>query len=368
MLRLAVVLAALSAPFARADEIHFVDGRPPLAGVKVTAESLEKVEYKKAGVNQAQFIPADKVKAVNYERPGDDFTQAQKAEEDGDYENAANLYKAAANDDALKNRSALRACAMFGAGVCFRKAGKLDESLKALDELIATIPDSRYVPMALADKGLGYYESGKDEDARRTFAQLKKDATDKKYGEFWSRTADLHLLILQEEKDLKGAFEGYQSLVAATEANYPTISSQAKLRIGRVHVKNRKFDEARAFFQAILDNRQSLPREVVAGAYNGLGNALLGKGQATEKGDAEKGTKGDRAAAEKLYQEALYAFLRVVAQYEDVPQEQPEALYYAGQCFKQVKCDGNTARSQQCLRRVVNEFPGTSWAEKAKSG
>ncbi len=353
----ALAAALLASPIARADEIHFVDGKPPVTGVTVTTETIEKVEYKKKGVNQAQFFAADKVKLVNYERPGDDFEAAVKAEADADFENAANLFKAAANDES--RRLGLKARAMFEAGSCQRKAGQDAEALKTLDELIATMADSRYVPMALAEKGTTLYEAGKDDEAKRVFTQLKADSAAKKYGEFWSRTAELNLLLLQEVTDLNGAFAGYQALVAATEANYPTISSQAKLRIGRVLVKNGKFDEAKAFFQAIIDNRQTLSREVVAGAYNGLGNALIG---------AAVAAGGDRVASEKGYQDALFTFLRVVAQYEDVPQEQPEALYFAAQCFKKVKGEDNAQRATRCLNRVVNEYPGTTWAEKAKGG
>ena len=75
------LLAALSAP-ARADTIVKTDGSR-IDGVQITAETYEKVSYRKSGVSSAQSIDASSVREIVYSRTSRDYRAAIEAREEG---------------------------------------------------------------------------------------------------------------------------------------------------------------------------------------------------------------------------------------------------------------------------------------------
>ncbi|MFG0316555.1 MAG: tol-pal system YbgF family protein [Planctomycetota bacterium JB042] len=341
------VSAALLAE-ASADEIRFVDGRKPQQNVEVLDETLDKIEYRLAGVRQTQSYPSDKVLEVVYTRASDEYDVAMENLEFGAFSDAADLFKVAAQD--ARRQKGLAAKCLFLAGDAYRRGGMFDQAIKTFDDLESQHPDSRYVPEARLARGLSYLQSGNEGKARQEFGKLRSDAG--KLGARWGYEGELRVQMLDESKDPGTALATYRRLAKETEMSHPTVANQAKLRIGRVLIAQGKSDEAEAFFRRILDQRSASAREVVAGAFNGLGTSLRNKAGAT--------------AAEM--KEALYAHLRVVVSFEEVAHELPEALYGAGKCFQVVPAEDAVNRSRQMFYRVINEYPNSEWAAKAKQG
>ncbi|MFH0946387.1 MAG: tetratricopeptide repeat protein, partial [Planctomycetota bacterium] len=263
---------------------------------------------------------------------------------------AAKYFKLAAADASKKQ--GLAAKCLFEAGEALRRGGNSAEAVATFDELIAAQGSSRYVPYASLQRGIALAQGGDQRRAQAAFEKLKGEAGSKGYGERWGFEADLQLLILAEKDNPDAALEGYRRLSSSTEGKHPSVANQAKLRIGRVYVATGRCDEARAFFETILKDRAASTREIVAGAYNGLGSAFRKKKNATDV---------DIRAA-------LYNYLRVIVSYGDVLDEQAEALYSAGKCFQRVPGPESINRSKTLLHRCINEHPDSSWAQEAQKG
>lgn len=342
------LLLLLAAAVARADTIRFVDGRKPLTEVEVLDETLEGVRYRIKNVRQIQTLPAEKVLAVEYAKVPEDYEIAQDNMDAGAFQAAAELFLAAAQDASRKKGLAAK-CYLL-AGDAYLKAGLYEDAMRVFDDLVAKFPESRYAPEARLKKGIALVKSGQAQRARQVFSALEREAG--KVGARWALEAKLQLLRLDEAKDPKAALEAYEGLLKEAGSKYPTVAHAARLRIGRVLTALGRYDEAIAAFREILAKRSDLPREIVAGAFNGLGTALRSKPNATP---------------EEL-KEALYAHLRVFVSYPDVVDEQPEALYGAGKCFQKVPVQDAEARAQWALGKVVREYPNSVWAKKARQG
>jgi len=334
----------------RADTIKFVDGRRAVGSVTVTDETLQKVEYRSTHMRQMQSYPADNVSEVIYTEPPEEYELAQENLELQAFEDAAKFFKLAATD--ASRQKGLAAKCLFLAGEAYRRGGLVDQAVETFADLIQSQPESRYVPYASLQRGMALAQSGDARRAKAAFESLKTEAASNGYGDRWGFEADLQIAVLGEKENPTGALETYQRLAGATENRFPSVSNQAKLRIGRVFVATGQFEKAQQFFRTILENRAASSREIVAGAYNGLGSAL----------------RNDAKATEADLKEALYHHLRVIVSYPDVVGEQAEALYSAGKCFQQIPGEDSLNRSRLLLYRCINEYPDSPWALEAQKG
>jgi len=352
-MRKLVILTVLGAflavlPEAAADTIRFVDGRKPQQNVEVMNETLDSIEYRLAGVRQTQKYPSAKVLDVVYTRTPDDYQVATDNFDVGAYQDAADLFLVAAQDS--RRQKGLAAKCIYQAGDALMRAGLFSDAVSTFEKLESSHADSRYIPEAALGTGLAHLRGGSASKAKASFSKLKSNSS--KYGERWGYEADLQLQMLSESKDPATALTTYRRLAKETQSKYPTVANQAKLRIGRVLISSKQFDEAESFFRTILEARTVSAPDVVAGAYNGLGTSLRNK----------------PGAGDKELREALYAHLRVIVSFEGVVSELPEALYGAGKCFQKVPVEDAANRSRRMLGRVINEFGNSSWAAKAKQG
>jgi tetratricopeptide (TPR) repeat protein len=339
----AVALTAV----AQADTIHFNSGRKSQGGVTVLDEKLDVVEYRIKGVNQKQTIPSSEVAKVDYEDPGNDYKSAQDALDAAgskdDYKSAAEQFLAVYTD--LKNKGGLQALALMNAADALERAGERKKALETYDKLATDLPQSRYAALAILEKGRGLAFSSDAKGARAAFLKLKE------MGERWSLMADLQVQILDEAANPTAALETYKK-ISTQAGKYPDVANLAKLQIGRGMFAAKQYAEAEANFRSILDNRAASTRDIQAGAWNGLGASLAAK---------------DKATADDL-RKSLFAHLRVITQFDDIIDEQPEALYRAGKTFLKVPSTDAAARSKQLLGRCQKEFAGTQWAKLASQG
>lgn len=331
---------------AHADTINFLGNRKPQAGVTVLDEKLDVVEFRLPKVNQKQTVPSNEVASVVYEDPGSDFQSAQEALDDAaskdDFKSASQQFLALYSD---LTKPGLKAQALLNAAIGAERGGDRAKTVEIYDKLATEMAQSRYAPIAIFEKGRDLAIAGDAKGARAAFTKLKD------LGERWALMGDLQIQILDEAANPTAALDAYKKIITSA-AKYPDVANLARLQVGRAMIAAKQFGEAEANFRSILDNRSSSTRDIQAGAWNGLGAALASK---------------DKASADDV-KKALFAHLRVITQFDDVLDEQPEALYRAGKCFQRVPTTDSATRAKQLLTRCQKEFAGTEWAKRAAQG
>ncbi len=368
---------ALLAGAASADTLVLRDGTS-IDGVKVTAETWQRVEFKQPKVGTPQSRPAVEVREVVYASTSSDFREGQKAAAAGDAVTAAAYFDAAVADDKLP--LFVRATARRLAADLWLAAGNLVDAGEAYDDLLETFENSRHRPAALAGKGQALLQSADFAGARKAFEALKAEARDKGFGERWEIEADYFGLVAVVAGKLKGAdgqpvdaIAGFEAIRQRAEGKDVELVARCRVQIGRVHLGEGRDDAARTLFESILADRLDLPAEVVAGAYNGRGRTLFN--QASARLDAADATaaRGDKAkaAAQRdealaLFRDARLDFLRVFTQYGSVQGQQAEALFWAAQCFDNIGDTDASARSRVLLRLCETNYPNSPWGQRAR--
>lgn len=338
----ALTLAGLVAPTATPDTIVYVDGRKPTTGVKVLDETVKEIQYRQPRIRQPQSIDAEKVAEVQYS-DADNYVLATENFAMGAYGQARPLFELALKDEADGRKGFEAKCAYMMAE-CDRRMGNLQDAVKAFTDIQKNYANSRYVPPAVLGRGLALLVGNNDAGARKAFEELKG------FGGRWAQESELQSQMLDEDKNPSAALETYKRLAASSD---PGVANKARLRIGRVLIAQRKYGEAKTFFETVIAERsETTPREVVAGAFNGLGASIW----------------RNPAASAADYRTALYHHLRVIVSYGDIEDEQAEALYSAGALFSVVPGDENASRSQYYLRRCVSLYGDSGWGQKAAAG
>lgn len=370
------LLALLAAP-AAADVIVLRDGTR-IEGVKVTAETAAKVEYKQPKVNAPQSKPSAEVRDVEYASTSTDFREGLKAQAEGSLAAAAAYFDVAAEDEKLPEH--VKATARFLSGDLWLAAGDLKDADEAFAALVKTWPDSRHLPAALSGRGQALLQSGDFAGAQKAFETLKAEAKAKSLGERWEIDADYHSLVAAVAGDLKGAdgkpvdaVAGFQAILKRAEGKDAELAARCKVQIGRVHLGAGRNDEALPLFEGIIAQRLDLPDEVVAGAYNGRGRVYFARATTRLEAATATGAKGDKVKAEAqrseamdLFGEARLDFLRVFTQYNAVQDQQAEAVFWAAQCFVNIGDTDSDTRSKALLRLCATSYPNSPWGQKAK--
>lgn len=343
-----VALSLLAAvPTAQADTITFLGNRKPQGGVTVLDEKLDVVEFKLPKVAQKQTVSSNEVASVIYEDPGSDFKSAVEALDEAaskdDFKSVSQQFLALYSEVKLPG---LKAQALMNAAYAAERAGDRAKVGEIYDKIATELAQSRYAPIAFFEKGRDLAAAGDAKGARAAFTKLKE------MGDRWSMMGDLHLQMLDEAANPTAALDAYKKIITQAGSKYPDVANLARLQVGRAMIAAKQFGEAESNFRSILDNRGSSSRDIQAGAWNGLGAALSSKDKATPD-DLKK---------------ALFAHLRVITQFDDVLDEQPEALYRAGKCFQRVPTTDSATRAKQLLSRCQKEFAGTEWAKRAAQG
>jgi tetratricopeptide (TPR) repeat protein len=354
----------------RADTIQLLDGTA-IDGVKVTTESWEKVEYRKPKVQAPQSVNAADVKSITYGQTSKDYTAAQELLADGDVVNASRYLDAVASDEALPDT--LRATARIEQADLLLSIGQLDLASAAYDQLLASYPNTRHLARALLGKGRTLFFRKQNDEARAALEKLKSEVAEKNLGEQWAMQADFNLLlVLEASKKIEEAAKGYEALRAAAGDRYPEIRSQADLGLARTNLAAQKLDAALPLFEEIIDKRTEAPKDVVAAAFNGRGRvnfevalaAISRAEKAAAKGDKAK-AESERETATEAFASARLDFLRVVTSYPEVIAQQPEALYWAAQCFINIGGPDSDTRARTLLARCAQNYPETDSGKKA---
>jgi len=361
----------------RADVVVMRDGTR-IEGVKITAETCRKVEFKVSGVATPQARPAADVRDVEYASTSPDFRAGLAAwQQEADLAAAAAWFDSAAGDGKLP--AFVRATARRYGADCWLAGGDATDAARAYADLIATWPESRHLAAALRGRGEALLQSGRHAEARAAFEALKTEVAAKSLGESWAIEADYEILLAAVLGDLPGAdgrpvdaVAGFEALRRRAEGRDAELVAKCSVQLGRLHLAGGRIDLALPLFETIIAGRLDIAdQEVLACAFNGRGRCRFAQGQAAQ--DAALGRKGDKAGSDallaeaiELFRQARLDFLRVFTVYSAVQGQQPEALYFAAQCFLRVGDAQAEARSKALLSLCSRNYPGSAWGVEAR--
>lgn len=350
------------------DEIAVRGARAPLAGVEVLSETFEKVEWKgKSG--PAQSRPASEVLSITYADAPPHFRRGMDAWRTGRWTEAEAEFRGVA--DAVKaGRSRKfwegRGLAFLGdsirrAAAKERSPARFLEAARALEEALKKEPRSPVLDMVstgLAEARAG----GGDWDGAFKALDEFRNAASAAGRPVWEAQARLvRGRLLDRKGESAGAANEFQELAtfaagkaASLPADSPDRAEMERLRVtglvGRawaLFTRAEKTgnaadaDAARAAFERLPSETGGAPAGRAA-ALNGTGALLLLQGKAAE---------------------ALRNFIQVEVVLFTAPEEVTRALWYKARALEKL---GDAAGREQALRDLVEYYPWSEWAARAR--
>jgi len=350
------------APVKAEDVIYRKGGANPLKVDQVTFESYEEVRYKKSGTPPELKLSADKVASVVYGDEPEAYKNGLNFFNNYDYENAVSSFKLAM--ETKNGRKWIKTYSLFWIAKSYQAWGnanpeKLKDAVKAYNDLLSADPKTRFYPEVLLNLAICYSKSGDHGSALQTLERLGKDAYEKKMGVVWEARAkhekaqaDLRAGLLDDaERDFRSSETFCEEQAGKTKnlavaAELKRLSGLDRLSQGAVLIKKKKYQEAKNFFDGIL-NDSSSSLEALAGAQNGLGECSL---------------------AQKNLKDAQIEFAVAKVKYGVVKEEAAKATYYLGICCLELKDKEPMCKkkAQDYFQEVVDYYGETSWAKKAR--
>lgn len=337
LLGLALALATGALPALAADRVRLIGGKQSsgqLAGMSATMVTLE------VGASKREF-PVNEIESVQFDAEPNPLSQARIALRTGRYDDAVEML------------------------------GKIDAGEVKRPEIAKDVEFYK----ALAAARLALAGSGSiAETGKKMLAFERANGDSFHYFEACETLGDL-LAALERFSDA----EAYYAKLA--EAPWPDYKLRARVLVGRALVSQKKFDEAAAKFDEVL-NMDLSGKEVdaqKAAASLGKASALGGTGKTDEavklvddviaKADPENEELYARAynilgncynAAGKN-KEALLAFLHVDLLYPRFAEQHAEALANLAILWTKVDQSERAAQARQLLKE---KYPNSVWAAR----
>lgn len=343
----ALAVAALS-PLAAQDVIEWTDGTKT-DRAKVTDFTTLEIKWTAGGSEKKS---SDLVRSLTVAKAREMFKRGYSARDQKAAE-CADLFIGVAKEEAGKNPF----LAQFGyweAAAFLFENGKEDEGIPILDELIAKLPDSGFVPRAFVLKLEYYLATGKAKSADKVAKDYNSMAVTKGFPEAYVRESELYQVLAQAAG---GALKGselrsqLEVIVTRTEASVPVLAARARVYVANSLRQEGKLDEAAALYTKITEQK-ALDKPTLAMAMLGTGHIHLARASEANK---------------EGYRDALMAFLHVYVDTQDAAADVvAEALYYGAEAAKKWGgTDSNliAARLRGNLRND-SRFNGTEWAKK----
>jgi len=231
--------------------------------------------------------------------------------------------------------------------------------IKAADQLVEKVPDSRHVPSALLDKAQAQVRQDKAPAAKTTLDALRDMISTKGLSKRWS--LELELAEIQIDPALKGQAKRDRLIEVGGQAGnaYPTVRNRARVVEGETYLEGSKpdFASAKGIFEKIVADPKA-DNATLAAAYTGLGDCLFNTA-------AEKLKAGQDANDDLL--EALLSYMRVVVNYEDQPAYASKSMFFAGRVFDYLGDDISKSNARRLYTTVIQNYPQTNWAAEARS-
>lgn len=308
----------------------------------------------RAGVSTT--VKVEDVESVEFGALPKEYKEAVSAMQAQSWDDAATKFGEVA---ASKAREVLKQEALWHQGNCYLEGGKNEEAAKALQELLAKFPQSRYLKLthALVVRALVAAGKGTDAIAFTTAEETRVGAIP----DSRQMTDGLKLLRCQAQMRSGQGAQAKADLQTLAGTGGPA-ADQARVMLGEVLLADKNLAEAEKNFREAL--KTSKENAVRSAAYNGLGDIGFAKGIESKKPEVLK--------------DALLLYLRTVAQFPPAAGEPTDyyerAIYQAGRCFHSMGQLEKTqdvqarhyGRAKELYRKILGEFRGSALAEEAK--
>lgn len=344
----------LFAASAQADTIYKTDG-DAIEDVRVIREALDVVTYRAAGSRKDVSISSDEVLRVDFSRKPELVDSADGATKSDAYFPAINDFESFLADAGGKAPTGFAWSVNYS---LYRLVqinmivGELDKAVVAADRFLTEAPESRYVPLVHLAKARALFDQGKTKEAAAAVAQLKGIANSGKVGARWGFEAEVHAVMFKGDSKPAADVAKYKSLATKAAKDFPIVASRARIAAAEALMKEKQLDDAEKLCRAVIKSAQGDAR-TLAGAYKTLGDCLYQRAGA--------------ANDPKLLNEAVLSYMRVVVVYEKEFAYSPHCMLYAGLSFRALGGAGNEERAQRMFTTVRRRFPGTRYADEAKS-
>jgi tetratricopeptide (TPR) repeat protein len=323
---------------AQQDKIVTKDGKERTA--RVASEDFDGLKLSvEGGSTTMPWKDVDSIRygnAAKYNEALDEFTS------EGAGQALADLEALAADD---KLRAVLRHGVLYHLGLAHKSLGNDQKAIETLELVLKEFPKTRYLLPIGANLLSLYTAKGDSAGAARALEPTLRGASGAQFDFLRAR-------LLEEQKKYPEAEREYQKVVSGAGVD-ADLSLSAKLALARCAQRAGRTKEAQDKFREIV--ALDAPNEVLAGAWNGIGDLALAEGTS-------------KRAQDEL-RVALFAYLRGVVLY--VPErggttdELERALAGSAKAFKAVgelendatKKKQFLARAQQRWEELAEKFP-----------
>ncbi len=377
LLAASLLLAASACALADGDILERKDGKflPAIKGDRpgeqdfkdsthaVKDATADVVTYTFGEIKALQSMPAGEIAEIHLRASvrGTVFRGAEKDMAQGNYADAAETFQKVGADP--RAHPVVRQRALFNVALCRMNGGDAKGAVEAVEALLSTYSRSFYLKRALLLKVQANLESGDEAEGKKGIEQLlalpglgesdRLDVTLARINIDFNRAANATPV---DRATVSKCREEYDRIVQQTagKAEFSAVSNGAQIGSANCLLRLGEADKARAVFQRIAYDSKA-DEGLLARAFNGLGECFYGQNNP------------------EALREARRCFLRVRILYQDAatPNEVAKALYYAGQCFKDLG-DLPPAALKDAIRRewgeCVQRFPKSIWALRCKQG
>jgi tetratricopeptide (TPR) repeat protein len=316
------------------DTIILLGGKS-LTDTEVSAETFAEVKYRQKKTNKT--MDGKKILEIVHGQAPRSYKAGDGQRKGSQYAKAIGYYKKALASP--KGKPWVKVYANFYLGECYRLSGQGEAALPFYKKASTDKAHLLY-PRALI--GLAQAQA-----AARAWDESTKNLkaiSDGRYG-IWRTRADYALgkvLIIQKKySDARRAFARVQS-----NRDDASMRVAGTVGEGETYMAEKNFKKAIGFFQKIL-RRSGVPREVMAGAWAGIGDCELALS-----------AEGDKEADRR----ALLAYLTVIVQFAGAPEAYPKALHNGAKLYDKFKLPD---QAKSLRRELKSRCPTSKYAKES---
>ena len=348
---------ALVAGSAHADKIVRTDGKV-IDDVRVTEDGLTAITYKSG--NKSETLASDRVLRIQFSRYPRLVDEAEAAAVGDDPEGAVELFDVYTDGQIAKPSEKRYPWAPAYANwrsIQIRMANADTPGVIAKSQqLIASFPESRFVPQAYLAKAQAESMMNQGPKAKKSLEELAGLVSTKNLSKRWDLECRLGLIRVDDKSKADDKRTSLADL-SSDAGDYPTVKNRILVAEGETWIQQAEKDEskradylseARSVFEAILKRQSECEPQTLAGAYTGLG-------------DVEYYAAGEDPA--KL-ETARMNYLRVVIVFADEVQYVPKCLYQSLIISNRLE---DTDKKKDMKRELLRLYPNSPYADKAKS-
>lgn len=316
------MLVALSAPaFSQEKDTIKLKKEAKPREVQIIEESYKSIACQ-IGSAKTQFLWKE-IETVEYGNRPKDLAAGVSAVKKSEYAEGLKLLDKVRGQKDL--RPIFKQQALFYYAQAAESEGKIEEAIKAYQQLLGEFKQSRYLNKANDRIVACLVAQKKFDEAQKVIAAAKQEATAAKLDDELIREFDLlECTLLENSGKLAEAANAYEKLAGAAGSN-ATIADLARIGAARAAVaKGGDAGKARATYDQVISNaKEDTSPIVMAAAYNGLGEVQLA--------EARKDKKAEKA------HEALFSVLRGYVVYfpgdNDRTGEYERSMFLSAQAF-----------------------------------